>query len=167
MKKIKFLVLACTIMIGMNSCEKEGCTDENAINYNEDANKNDNSCNFVADEFVGTYKWTSPNGNETHICNIIKTSYNSLNIVNLTGEGKTFTGSVNNNTITFDKYDNFYTGTNSSNTNITYSANVISGTGTLSSTTLTIGFTVENKTFTNNVLTETETNSVVQTLVKQ
>ncbi|MBD78419.1 MAG: hypothetical protein CL840_05835 [Crocinitomicaceae bacterium] len=43
-----------SIVLGLGttttSCKKEGCTDENATNYDKDAKKNDNSCVYASNE---------------------------------------------------------------------------------------------------------------------
>ena len=43
MKKLNYLLLALALVTFM-SCRKEGCTDENAINFDADAGKDDGSC---------------------------------------------------------------------------------------------------------------------------
>ena len=44
-RQIKFSVLLLSALsMGVVSCKKEGCTDENAINYQESAKKDDGSC---------------------------------------------------------------------------------------------------------------------------
>ena len=54
MKKLLFIALIGLTAI---SCKKEGCTDENATNYNADAKKDDGSCTFASIEGM----WTSSN----------------------------------------------------------------------------------------------------------
>ncbi len=47
MKNYKTIFLAtAALTIALNSCKKEGCTDETAINYDSEAEKDDNSCEF-------------------------------------------------------------------------------------------------------------------------
>ena len=40
------MLLAASLTLGTVSCKKEGCTDETALNYNEDAKKDDGSCTY-------------------------------------------------------------------------------------------------------------------------
>lgn len=44
MRVLFFLMLLSLVLI---SCKEEGCTDPDAINFNEDAGKDDSSCQFV------------------------------------------------------------------------------------------------------------------------
>lgn len=43
--KITWITLIATLLM-LNSCIKKGCTDSTAFNYNEEANKEDNSCQY-------------------------------------------------------------------------------------------------------------------------
>ena len=45
MKKVALFALI--ISVGFMSCKKKGCTDENAINYNSEAKKDNQSCNYI------------------------------------------------------------------------------------------------------------------------
>ncbi len=47
MKKLIFVCVASTV--ALFSCKKEGCTDQDAINYDKKAKKNDGSCKFAED----------------------------------------------------------------------------------------------------------------------
>ena len=38
--------LLVVVVLGLLSCQKEGCTDENALNYNPDAQINNGSCDY-------------------------------------------------------------------------------------------------------------------------
>ena len=64
MKLIKttLLVLGATVLI-TTSCKKKGCTDSAAINYSEEASKDDGSCNYDTLLFVPTTYTFSRNGN--------------------------------------------------------------------------------------------------------
>ena len=41
------LLLAAIATIGLASCKKKGCTDPQAVNYNSEAQKDDESCNYI------------------------------------------------------------------------------------------------------------------------
>lgn len=48
-----FLILILTLSI--LSCNRKGCTDCNAVNYNSKAKVDDNSCQYALENFIGTY----------------------------------------------------------------------------------------------------------------
>ena len=56
------LYLICTVLV-ISSCKKKGCTDENALNYNSEAKKDDGSCTFH--ELPSSYSFTDGSGNST------------------------------------------------------------------------------------------------------
>ena len=64
---LQFLFLGIIISIFV-SCGKEdanGCTDPDALNYNSDATKDDGTCEYARDKFLGAFSGTSecsPNG---------------------------------------------------------------------------------------------------------
>ncbi|MFK7786252.1 MAG: immunoglobulin-like domain-containing protein [Crocinitomicaceae bacterium] len=41
------LLLAAVATIGLASCKKKGCTDPQAVNFNSEAQKDDESCNYI------------------------------------------------------------------------------------------------------------------------
>ena len=41
------LLLAAVATIGLASCKKKGCTDPQAANFNSEAQKDDESCNYI------------------------------------------------------------------------------------------------------------------------
>lgn len=49
-------IVFAIILILLVSCKKRGCTDCNAINYAVDAEIENNSCEYVNDDLLGTYK---------------------------------------------------------------------------------------------------------------
>ena len=51
MKKIKILLIAISVIVA-TGCKKKGCTDPTAINYNIEAEKDDNSCKYNTDETI-------------------------------------------------------------------------------------------------------------------
>ena len=68
--KLKFLpILAIsTLMIMPMACKKKGCTDEDAINYDAKAKKDDGSCEYAEDNSYtvpAKYEFTDENGNNT------------------------------------------------------------------------------------------------------
>ena len=64
-KKIFVFTAAATMLM---ACKKEGCTDATAVNYNEEAKKDDGSCKFEDETSYTvptTYMFTDANGNST------------------------------------------------------------------------------------------------------
>jgi hypothetical protein len=55
MKHLYRITLLTITLISIFSCQKKGCTDCNAINYNNNAKKNDNSCLYSNENKLGTY----------------------------------------------------------------------------------------------------------------
>ncbi len=54
-RNLKLALVAGVLAVTAISCKKEGCTDVNANNYNEEAKKDDGSCTYdVVDESVVT-----------------------------------------------------------------------------------------------------------------
>jgi hypothetical protein len=47
--KVGGLLVLATLTLATTSCKKEGCTDETALNYSEEAKKDDGSCNYADD----------------------------------------------------------------------------------------------------------------------
>lgn len=67
---MKIYWLAAAIVLGTTvvSCKKKGCTDPEAINYNAEAKKDDNSCNYedpAPYSTPSTYSFTDASGNST------------------------------------------------------------------------------------------------------
>lgn len=57
-----------TAVISLTACKKEGCTDENALNYNSSAKKDDGSCTYEDLPLYTvptTYNFTDASGNNT------------------------------------------------------------------------------------------------------
>lgn len=67
MNRFLYSVIAASIVL--SACKKEGCTDEAALNYNENAKKDDGSCEYppqLTDYVVpSTYEFTDAAGNST------------------------------------------------------------------------------------------------------
>ncbi len=55
MKYLFRITLLTITLASISSCQKKGCTDCNAINYNNNAKKNDNSCLYSNEDKLGTY----------------------------------------------------------------------------------------------------------------
>jgi len=61
MKKIGYLILATTFITA--SCNKKGCTDSEALNYNEKSKKDDGTCTYFVLEVPATYSFTDGTNN--------------------------------------------------------------------------------------------------------
>src|SRR5688572_4667468 len=59
-KQILFLALGSVILTG---CKKEGCTDPTALNYNEEAKKDDGTCTYFQLDVPATYAFTDGTNN--------------------------------------------------------------------------------------------------------
>lgn len=75
------LAMVC-LVLGLASCKKEGCTDENALNYNEKAKKDNGTCEYPVQE--DTLKVVTTLTNSTHTIDLLtidgtlKTGYNNV-----------------------------------------------------------------------------------------
>jgi len=108
------LVSACMLaLISFGSCKKEGCTSINATNYDMEANSDDGSCKFQAQDYVGTYNVTGTMydqifGDST-IQNyqflILHTGDINISISNLGNTGNVITATIKNNQLTIPKQD--------------------------------------------------------------
>lgn len=59
----KSLILLSAASLALVACKKKGCTDEDALNYSVEAEKDDGSCTFY--EVPSTYDFTDADGNST------------------------------------------------------------------------------------------------------
>jgi hypothetical protein len=65
---IKKTLLISVLLIGAVACKKEGCVDPAASNYSEEADKDDGTCTYPAEDaytIPSTYAFTDANGNST------------------------------------------------------------------------------------------------------
>src|SRR5690606_32283267 len=102
---MKKRILLPILMIGLLaiSCKKEGCIDKEAENYNSEAKKDDGSCIYPSEKFVGTYFVNEKCiglGTDTYSLTITATGNNTVTIQSLLGGANQFTGTVSGNSIT-------------------------------------------------------------------
>jgi hypothetical protein len=100
--KLKFMLFSG--IIGLSSCQKKGCIDSDAINYDLEARVDDGSCIFQAENIAGTYQVSgyrvdtfgdTLQQNYTMIIN--HTNGINITLSNLGNTGETVLGTVNNN----------------------------------------------------------------------
>ena len=60
---IRYILPFAITAIAFTSCKKEGCTDETALNYNEEAKKDDGSCTYFTLNVPATYSFTDGTNN--------------------------------------------------------------------------------------------------------
>jgi hypothetical protein len=80
--KLSFSILL-SITIGaatMTSCKKKGCTDDTAVNYSAEAEKDDGSCEYLQEAGVTLYFTQNVNGT-----NITVSDFDQLNYTNADG----------------------------------------------------------------------------------
>lgn len=67
MNRSKALLVLVAGTMAFTACKKEGCTDEAASNYSEEAKKDDGSCVYIDNSPVAptSYEFTDENGNST------------------------------------------------------------------------------------------------------
>jgi hypothetical protein len=63
--KLVYFTVAVTIALSFSSCRKKGCTDPDALNYSEEAKKDDGSCFYELYTIPATYSFSDNSGNNT------------------------------------------------------------------------------------------------------
>jgi len=121
----------------MTSCNKDGCTDPEAINYDSNAKDDDGSCDLPRDSFLGTYTVQENCDGDTHTYNdlvITASDENSTDvfIANFYTTGVFLNASILGNAITIASQPGGTPGT-------------FEGSGTITGNTLTIDFTFNNE----------------------
>ena len=131
----------------MTGCNKNGCTDPEAINYDSNAKDDDGSCDLPRDSFLGSYsvqESCEDTGTDAYQFTISAASDNSTDVFisNFFNIGAVVSASIDGNTLTIAMQSG---GTSSS----------FSGTGSIAGNTLTIQFSVND--VTNDTCTATAT----------
>jgi len=138
--KFKTFGLITLLMVGLStfqSCNKEGCTDSTANNFDDKADEDDNSCTFDRDAFIGNYNNSTDNCISGQSFNMTITrgvaATNQISISNFGGFGTSVnvTAIVSGSTVTLQS------GTLGSGLSL------LSGTGAINSNLLTINYTYD------------------------
>jgi hypothetical protein len=100
--KVIYLLGAATLLVA--ACKKKGCTDETAINYSEEAKKDDGSCEYEELTIPTAYAFTDENGNSTVSYSGQTERLNQLE--EMTTYMKSGTGAVLSETVLLDMFAN-------------------------------------------------------------
>ncbi len=102
----KHLVFGLILGLGIVACKKKGCTDALAENYNVEAKKEDGSCTYQRDKFIGTYQISSKcayDDDTTYSITITEgPTVNDIIIQNFANESVNMKAKIVNNQIEFD-----------------------------------------------------------------
>ena len=100
--KVIYILGAATLVLA--ACKKKGCTDETAINYSEEAKKDDGSCEYEELTIPSSYAFTDENGNNTVSYSGQTERLNQLE--EMTTYMKSGTGAVLSETVLLDMFAN-------------------------------------------------------------
>lgn len=99
------LLYIVPVMLVLSSCQKKGCADPNALNYDIEATADDGSCKFQAEDIQGTYSVSGLAVDQTFMDTTVQNytmiiahlGGTNVSITNLGNTGYTFNGNVYNN----------------------------------------------------------------------
>lgn len=107
--KIYFTISLLFVFIVLSSCKKEGCTDSYAVNYDDNAKKNDGSCIYFTRAritYVSCSGWPNTNvfGNPWDSSDD-PDSFISISLLSSAGQSISYKGNVtNNNSSNFEDF---------------------------------------------------------------
>lgn len=105
LKNTKALLFVGIVILSI-SCKKEGCTDSQAENYDSDAKKDDGSCVFARDKFIGTYNVNRTcvyQANENFVITVSAgPNINEIIINNFSNDGVNIKATVSGSNVTFN-----------------------------------------------------------------
>ncbi len=106
LNKSIYLLLLIPIGISATSCNKKGCTNSYAENYEEKAKKDDGSCTYARTKFLGTYNVNQNcvyGGSDSFTMSISEGPVeNEVLISNFGNFGQTIRATVNGTLLTFN-----------------------------------------------------------------
>ena len=86
MKKIIIAIVGIGLITGLNSCNRKGCTDSLASNFNEKSKKDDGTCTYDANQEIKFSFTHNFNGSS-----VTQNEFNQLNYKNAKGDTLSFT----------------------------------------------------------------------------
>jgi len=136
--KLRVVGITALLIVGVSafqSCNREGCTDATANNFDDKADSDDGSCTYDRDAFIGSYSATEncQSGTGTFALTVAIGSANTATILlnNFGDFGQAVSGTVSGTSVTIA----------SQQINVGGTAITISGNGALNGSTLTINYT--------------------------
>ena len=119
MKNISIaLIFIVSFSLLQSSCKRGGCTDVEAENFELKANKDDGSCKYYAEDFIGTYNvgdmeidpFFVDTTYKNYVITVTQTTGNTVNILNVNAQGGNVSATIKNGQLTIASQTDVFAG---------------------------------------------------------